>query len=193
VTKEYFMRRPIWIVTVVALVSGWAMFPGLATVVGANVTQDRLEGRPAPPLDTRAHLGPRVPAITELQGRVVVLFFWAHWCSECKAISPVIAHALEKYRSQGLVLIAPTQRYGYVTAGHFAPPDQELRYIVQVRDRYYPFLKREPVPTNEVNAERYGVDGVPKIVLIDRRGIVRVDHSGRMTEEDLEAAIRKLL
>src|SRR5262245_61380713 len=122
--------------------------------LGATVLASDLVGRPAPPLDTRGQLGPRVPSIAELQGRVVVLFFWAHWCTECKAESPILAHVVDKYRSQGLVLIAPTQLYGYITEGRSARPDQELRYIADVRDRYYPFLKREPVPTSEMNTIR---------------------------------------
>ena len=183
----------IRILTFVTLLSGWAILPATTAAVGANLVPHGLEGRPAPVLDTRAHLGHRVPSIAELQGRVIFLFFWAHWCADCKAESPTVARLIEKYRAQGLVLIAPTQRYGYVTEGRAAQPDKELRYIVQVRDRYYPFLRQEPVPISEANAERYGVDGVPRIVLIDRRGIVRVDHPGRMTEEELEAAIRKLL
>jgi thiol-disulfide isomerase/thioredoxin len=186
------MRPPIRILTVLAWLVAWVALPA-SPAVPADQTQNGLVGQPAPPLDTRAHLGPRPPSIAQLQGRVVALFFWAHWCSECKAMSPMLARVLEKYRSQGLVLIAPTQRYGYVTEGRAAPPDRELRYIVQVRDRYYPFLKREPVPTSEANPERYRVDGVPRIVLIDRRGIIRVDHPGRMTEEELETAIRRLL
>ena len=177
---------------VIALVAPSAMT--LAPRTGAVWPQDAggLEGRPAPPLETRAHLGPRVPSMAELQGYVVLMFFWAHWCADCKAESPIVARVVEKYRPQGLVLIAPTQRYGYVTAGRAAPPEQELRYIVQVRDRDYPFLKREAVPYSDANAERYGVDAVPRIFVIDRRGVVRLDHQGRVTEEALDAAIRKL-
>jgi len=161
--------------------------------LGATLLASDLVGRPAPPIDTGGQLGPPVSSITQLQGRVVVLFFWAHWCTECKAEGPILARVIDKYRSQGLVLIAPTQRYGYITEGRSARPDQELRYIVDVRDQYYPFLKREPVPMSEMNGIRYGVDAVPKIVIIDRRGIVRVDHAGRFEETELDAAIRKWL
>ena len=174
------------------LASGGALAtPSLA--FDGNVNLLSLEGRPAPRLDTRVHLGPRVPALDELKGKVVLLFFWAHWCSECKAESPIVAGLLDKYRSLGLVLIAPTQRYGYVAEGRAAPPDKELRYIMQVRDTHYGFLRHEAVPVSEANSERYGARSVPLIVLLDRQGVIRLHHPGRMTEEDLEAAIRGLL
>jgi hypothetical protein len=36
----------------------------------------------------------------------------------------------------------------------------------------------------------YGADSIPLHVLIDRQGIVRNWHPGRMTEDELDAAIR---
>lgn len=152
-----------------------------------------LEGRPAPHLETRLHVGPRVPSVDQLKGRVVLLFFWAHWCPECKAESPTIGKLRDKYRSQGLSIVAPTQRYGYVEGGRPAAPDKELRYIIQVRDTHYGFLRDEPLPISEANYKEYGVTSMPMHVLLDREGIVRLYQPGRMTEEELEAAIKKLL
>ena len=84
--------------------------------------------------------------------------------------------------------------YSHVLAeGRTAPPDKELRYILQVRDTHYGFLRHEVVPVSEANSERYGARSVPLIVLLDRQGVIRLHHPGRMTEEDLEAAIQKLL
>lgn len=152
-----------------------------------------LVGQPAPRLDGRVHIGPRVPSVDDLKGKVVLLFFWAHWCSECKAESADVAKLLDKYRSQGLAIVAPTQRFGYVSGGRPSPPDKELRYIMQVRDEYYKFLEREPVPVSETNAKAYGANQIPLHVLIDRQGVIRVYHSGRMTAEELESAVRGLL
>ncbi len=152
-----------------------------------------LEGQPAPALEAQEHLGPPVPGLDELKGNVVLLFFWAHWCPDCKAQSPVLERLIEKYRSQGLRLVAPTQRFGYIVEGRDAPPDAELNHIVQVRDEYYAFLRNEGVPVSETIHKRYGVAATPTLVLVDREGIVRLYHPGRMTEEDLEAAVRKLL
>lgn len=159
----------------------------------AAVDRVSLEGRPAPRVDTGMHVGPRVPSVEQLRGKVVLLFFWAHWCAQCRADGPMVEGLLRQYRGRGLAIVAPTQRYGYVEAGHPAAPSKELRHIVQVRDTHYGFLRGEPVPIGEANYKAYGVTTIPMYVLLDRQGIVRLYRAGRMTEEELEAAIRKLL
>lgn len=161
--------------------------------IQANLDRVTLAGHAAPRVEAGLRLGPRVPSVEALKGKVVLLFFWAHWCPECKAESPSIARLLDKYRSKGLAIVAPTQRYGYVEAGRPAAPDKELRYILQVRDTYYGFLRNEPVPVSEANYKAYGVTSMPMHVLLDRQGIIRLYRPGRMTEEELDAAIQKLL
>jgi len=158
-----------------------------------NINLLTLEGHPAPKLDLSESIGPRPPTFDELKGKVVVLFFWAHWCPDCKIEGPILAKLFAKYRTQGLAIVAPTQRYGYVARGAAAPPDQELKYIVQVRDEYYPFLAEVPVPTGAANHERYGVSSTPTVVILDRDGIVRLYHPGRLTEEELEQQVAPLL
>ncbi len=158
-----------------------------------NIDLLSLEGQPAPPLAATEYLGAPVPSLADLKGRVVLLFFWAHWCPDCKAESPIIQTLLDRYRNQGLSLIAPTTRFGYIVAGQPTTPDAELQHIIEVRDTYYAFLRGEPVPLDEVNHKRYGVSSTPTIALVDRDGIVRLYHPGRMTEAELDAAIRGLL
>ena len=187
------MTRIISALGLTALLSGSVVIAAAQTSTDAKLDSWSLEGRQAPRLEGRLHLGPRVPSADELKGRVVFLFFWAHWCATCKTESPIVAKLLDKYRPQGLSIVAPTQRYGYVEGGRPAAPDKELRYIVQVRDRHYAFLRDEPVPLSEANSKAYGADAIPLHVLIDRQGIVRLYHRGLMTEDELEAAVRKLL
>jgi len=158
-----------------------------------NINLLSMEGKPAPPIDLSEHLGPRPPALTELKGKPVILFFWAHWCSDCKMQGPILARLLMKYGSQGLSVVAPTQRYGYVAGGKEAAPDEELRYIRTVRDSSYGFLANQPVPVSEANHIRYGVSSTPTLVLVDRAGAVRLYHPGRMTEEELEPIVRGLV
>ena len=158
-----------------------------------NINLLTLAGHPAPALDAAESIGPRVPALGELNGKVVVLFFWAHWCPDCKIEGPILAKLLAKYQSQGLAIVAPTQRFGYTAGGKSASPQEELRYIVEVRDKYYPFLAEVPVPVSVANHERYGVSSTPTVVILDRQGVIRLYHPGRLTEEELETELRPLL
>jgi thiol-disulfide isomerase/thioredoxin len=161
--------------------------------IEADIRLFSLEGHPAPHLQTGVAIGARVPTKKELDGKIVLLFFWAHWCADCKAESAMVAALLDKYRGQGLLLVAPTQRYGYVSEERPASPDRELRHIVQVRDTSYAFMRKESVPVTDANHKQYGVASIPMHVLIDRTGIIRLYQPGRITPEELDQAIRKLL
>jgi thiol-disulfide isomerase/thioredoxin len=159
-----------------------------------NVHLLSLEGQPAPPLEDGDFLGRPLPRATELRGKPVLLFFWAHWCPDCKAQAPIIAKMLDRYAKNGLAIIAPTQRYGYTLRRTMrATPDEERRHIEQVRDTSYAFLRNEPVPVSETNHTVYGVSTVPTLVLVDRAGVVRLYHPGNMSEEELRTAIEPLL
>ena len=50
-----------------------------------------------------------------------------------------------------------------------------------------------PVPLSAANHERYGVSSTPTVVIIDKQGVVRLYHPGRLTEEELEAQLQPLL
>ena len=155
-----------------------------------NINLLTLEGKPVPPLAASEFLGPRLPA---LQGRPVLLFFWAHWCPDCKAEAPIIAAIEARYRRDGLVVIGPTQRYGYVRQGTAAPPAEELAHIDDVRRQYYGAIAAMPVPVSADDFQRYGVSTTPTLVLVDRAGIVTMYHPGRMTREALESGVKKTL
>ena len=159
-----------------------------------NINLLTLEGRPAPPLERNEWIGTvQPPALADLKGRVVVVFFWAHWCPDCKVEGPILQKLYEKYRTQGLTIVAPTMRFGYVAGGKAAPPDEELRYIVQIRDQFYPWLAELPTPVSAANHQRYGVSSTPTLAIVDRSGVIRTYNPGRLTEADLEARITALL
>jgi thiol-disulfide isomerase/thioredoxin len=158
-----------------------------------NINLLSLEGQAAPALDAGSELGRPTPSLASLKGKVVVLFFWAHWCGDCKAQSPILSALLDRHRAAGLTIVAPTQRYGYTVKRAPATPEAELDYIAQVRDQHYGFLRDEAVPVSEANHKRYGVSTTPTLVVVDRQGAVRHYHPGTMTAGELEAVITPLL
>ena len=158
-----------------------------------NVNLLSLEGTVAPELDRSEPLGEAVPSLTELKGNVVLLFFWAHWCSDCKAQGPLLETLLRKYGPRGLRIVAPTQRFGYAVEGSPAIPAAEERHIVEIRRAYYPWMATVPVTLNATNHQRYGVSTTPTLTVIDRRGMVRLYRPGLMPEAELDELLRRLL
>jgi thiol-disulfide isomerase/thioredoxin len=157
----------------------------IVTRIQKNINLLSLEGKPAPPLEVAQWLGPKPVPLDQLKGRPILLFFWAHWCGDCKAEVPELARLVAQYQSTGLVLIGPTQHYGYAAGGGDAPSDQETRYIDTIRNRYYAALPEMSVPLSEENFQRFGASTTPTLVLIDRRGIVRLYHPGAMPYSQL--------
>ena len=155
-----------------------------------NLNLISLEGQPAPALTAREFLGPAMP---DMKGRPVVMFFWAHWCPDCKAQAPVLAEVARDFANTDLLLVGPTRYYGYVAGGADATPAQERAHIENVRREYYGMLASMPVPVSDDDAVEYGMDATPTIVLVDRAGIVRLFHPGNMTRAELGTAITPLV
>lgn len=158
-----------------------------------NLNMLGLAGQPAPPLSTAEYLGPKPKLLAGLKGSPVLLFFWAHWCIDCKHEGPIIAQLSSEFASQGLTVVAPTQLYGYTARGEDAKPKDELAYAQQVWQHFYPGLQTAPVPVSKANFDRYGASTTPTLVLIDRKGRVALYHPGAMSYDDLRAAIEKAL
>jgi thiol-disulfide isomerase/thioredoxin len=165
----------------------------MAERIRKNINLLNLEGKPAPPLEMAQWLGSKPGALAALHGRPVLLFFWAHWCSDCKAEVAILANLRKRFAPQGLAVIGPTRLYGYVAGGEDAPPEKERRYIEQIRNRFYAALSGMPVPLSAANFVTYGASSTPTLVLIDRAGIVRYYHPGAAPEAELVTRVQGVL
>ncbi len=159
-----------------------------------NINLLSLEGKMAPAIETAEFLGTTKAApLASLKGKPLVVFFWAHWCPDCKAMSPVLDTLRQKYGAKGLTIVAPTQRYGYVAARKKAGAAEETAYIQQIRDQVYPWMAGDMVPVSEENFLNYGVSTTPTVVLVDRGGIVRTYHPGQMKLDEIEPLVKALV
>ncbi len=158
-----------------------------------NVHLLSLVGKPMPALDAREHLGSARFSSATMQGKPLLLFFWAHWCSDCKAMSAIVAKMQNEFMQKGLVVVAPTQRYGYIGAREHVPAAEERRHIDAVRQQFYPSLASTPIPLAQENFATWGVSTTPTLALVDRTGVVRLYNPGSMTEPALRDAVTALL
>jgi thiol-disulfide isomerase/thioredoxin len=161
--------------------------------ISKNINLLSLAGKAAPALDAKEWLGTKPPTLASLRGKPVLLFFWAHWCPDCKAEAPILAALMRRYGARGLTLVAPTKYYGYMEEGQDAAPAAEKRYIEQIRQRFYSQLGNAPMPLSDANFITYGCSSTPTLALIDKQGVVRWYHPGAATEAELAREIEKVL
>ena len=112
-------------------------------------------GTMPPPFSART-MDARELSLADLQGRVVVLNFWASWCLECRPEMPVLERLHREFRSRGLAVISINAREAPATAWRYAN-DLGLSFPV--------VLDLE----GKING-LYGVIGLPSTFLIGRDG-----------------------
>ncbi|MFZ0774002.1 MAG: TlpA family protein disulfide reductase [Candidatus Sulfotelmatobacter sp.] len=158
-----------------------------------NLNLLSFEGKPAPALRAEQFLGSKPPVLAQLKGSPVLLFFWAHWCGDCKAEAPIITQLRSEFAPKGLAVVGPTRLYGYTAQVENAAPSDELAYIDAVRHRFYGGLLDMPVPISKYNFDVYGASTTPTLVLLDRMGKVAMYHPGALPYDQLKAEIEKVV
>ena len=152
-----------------------------------------LEPPASPEINVAELIGQGPVKLSELRGKVVLLDFWATWCTYCVKTMPRLNALHEKYKDRGLVIIGLNEFEGNIQ-GQPATRAQELEYFRQFKRRMnvsYDFA----VAADARNDGPYGVAGLPTAVLVDRRGRVRFLTIGASEEEAevLKKMILKLL
>jgi thiol-disulfide isomerase/thioredoxin len=163
----------------------------IAARLHKNLNLLSLVGRQAPPIQTKEYIGMPPASLAQMKGTPLLLFFWAHWCVDCKGEAPILTRLRSEFPA--LMFVAPTQRYGYAARGEDATPQVELAYINSVWQQYYPGLQGISVPVSTGNFNVYGASTTPTLVLVDRTGKIAFYHPGALSYEELRGAIEKVL
>ena len=118
--------------------------------------------------------------LSAYKGRVVLLDFWATWCTGCKEEIPWFMEFQNKYKKSGLDVVgASLDEDGWKSVKPFLS-DHKINY-------------RIVIGTFE-SAKQFGVDkGMPVSVLIDRTGKIADLHPGMVDKDAFEREIQTLL
>lgn len=122
-------------------------------------------------------------SLTEWQGKVVLLNFWASWCSPCQYEIRDLVSWQEKYGAQGLQVV-----------GVGVDAVQKLRNVQRTLEINYPILVAAPSRYPNIMAgwgNRAGT--VPHTVVMNRDGSVAYIHRGLMSEETFIEDVLPLL
>ena len=165
----------------------------IETRLQKNILLLSLENKPMPVLEATNYLGRKPRTMEDLKGNVVLFFFWAHWCSDCKRQEPILEALYQQYADRGFVVVGPTRLWGYIAGGQDATPALEMDYLRNAYQQSYPVPEWMDVPISTRNFLDFGVSTTPTLVLVDRQGIVRLYHPGDTSYEALAAHIERLL
>jgi peroxiredoxin len=100
--------------------------------------------------------GKAVVKLADFRGKVVFLNFWATWCPPCREEMPAMERLYQRYRANGLAVIAISVDSEAVTVPPFVKQNK-LTFAIG----------HDP---KMALAERYGVRALPSSFLIDRKG-----------------------
>lgn len=147
-------------------------------------------GAVAPEISVKAWVNGEPAALADLRGRVVLLEFWATWCKPCVEIFAKLKGLDEEYAERGLTILALTRHYSAVpgAAEAQAAEIELVRKFIQDRGIRFGVGVSEDDRTQKL----YGATGVPVVVLIDRRGVVRAARSGGIGPDFAETLERCL-
>lgn len=102
--------------------------------------------------------------LSDLRGQVVMINFWATWCGPCRQEMPLLQQLQVKYEPLGFTLVGI----------NVEPESAGARTWLEKVPVTFPILFDRQ---NQV-AERFGVQGMPSSVFVDRSGKVRYVHRG---------------
>jgi thiol-disulfide isomerase/thioredoxin len=168
------LSRRVWVAfaALTVLVAGGAP----AQAAGAGV------GAPAPAFTLPDWQG-RSRALAEFRGKLVVVDFWASWCTPCATALPALDTLARHYAPGDVVVLAVDIDTAREQAERFLAERIPQPAIVLLRD-----------PGGKILA-RYGAEGMPALYLLDRDGVVRRVEAGYAPERitSVAASIDALL
>jgi len=118
--------------------------------------------------------------LQDYRGKVVLLDFWATWCTGCKKEIPWFAEFEKTYGAKGLAVVGVSM-------------DEGGWKVLK------PFLAETHVPYqillgDDAMAQRYGIETMPDTFLIDQEGKVAAAYLGGLVDRDnVEANIKAIL
>ncbi len=133
-------------------------------------------GRAAPGFELQGLEGDKL-GLSDLKGKVVLLNFWATWCTPCKQEMPLLQQRADQFPNELTVV-----------GINYDEPFSLVKDFVTGLKITFPILLD---PGSKVQA-LYQVRGYPTTIFIDGQGIIRAVHIGELSGTMLDDYLKQI-
>ena len=106
-------------------------------------------------------------SLEQYRGKVVVVNFWATWCPPCVEELPSLESAWQRYRQQGLVVLAVSGEESDVVTSFLERLPSDITFPVLIDG-------------DTKSGNRWQIRGLPTTVVVDRSGDVHWRAEGQL-------------
>jgi thiol-disulfide isomerase/thioredoxin len=133
--------------------------------------------RMVPPFSITTVDGQRI-SMDDLQGKVVLLDFWATWCAPCREALPHIQKVAKKFQGEPLVILSVS----------LDSDEQKWKEFIGKNEMTWPQY-RDGGFVGPI-AKMFAVNAIPHTLTIDSDGVLQEEHIG---DASIEGKLKKLL
>lgn len=181
-TRRWRLVR--WIAVTIAVVA-----IGVGAAFGTQLGEDPtlvdspLIGKPAPTATLPNLEGNGSTSFGELRGRIVVVNFWASWCTACRKEHPALVSAANDYRGAGVT---------FVGVNYQDQREAAIGFLDEM-GRGDPSAYHYVTDPGSRLALDFGVFGIPETFFIDRDGTIVAKITGASNYRVLSGVLDQIL
>ncbi len=106
--------------------------------------------------------------LSDLRGNIVLLDFWASWCTPCRKVNPELVELYKSYRD------ADFKEADHFTIFSVSLDQNKQKWLKAKKEDnlLWPHHAIDPRAENSPVAKKYGVTSIPASFLIDEDGVI---------------------